>query len=176
MSGRLGLEQVSIEVEDVLDKLIEREEYESGRYMTSTVVDKIHRIESNIQIQADPDLFEYMLGRLLSNFCREARNEMSSHISIWSEENSLFIADDGTGFPENYIAIWQNEKLPVDWNSERIDRGGGVGMSMVRMLSDKLGLNVVLSNGKSHQYPGACIEVRLVADDPLKQITEATII
>jgi len=176
MSSRLELEQVNIKVEDVLDKLIKREKDKAPKYSSTTIIDRRYRGENNIQIQTDPDLFEYMLSRLLSNFYWEIREESSSHISIWTEGNSLFIADDGTGFTEDYIAVWENGELPMGWDSTRIDMGGGVGMSMVRVLSDKLGFNVKLSNGKSSQYPSACIEIRLVADDPLAQTTDATTI
>ncbi len=48
-------------------------------------------------------------------------------------------------------------------------------MSMVGVLSKELGFNVILSNDKSSQYPGACVEICLVADDPLAQTTDATI-
>lgn len=167
MSGRVGLEQVSIKVDDIWDKLIRREEYKAQEYSLTIISDKIDWVKSNIQIQTDPDLFEYMLSRLLSNFCREILEESSLHISIWTEGNSLFIADNGTGFPDNYVKEWSRGGLFIDWGSERIDMGGGVGMSMVRVLSEKLGLNIVLSNGKSPQYPGACVEIRLVTDDPL---------
>lgn len=161
MTGRRDLQEVDISLVNTLDRLLEREEYSALRHLQTTIVDKVQQEGDEVRIQADSDLFEYMMGRLLSNFCRQLLEEKSNKILVRSDGNKLYIADDGAGFSEDYISRWQSGEMMVNWRSNRIDMGGGVGMSMVRILSNKLGLNVVLSNGKFPQYPSACVEIDL---------------
>lgn len=162
MTGRRDLQEVNISLVDTLRRLLAREEYSAQRHAGTTIIDKVQQEGNEVRIQADPDLFEYMLSRLLSNYCRGViGGGRLRWIHVRLDGNRLLVADDGAGFSEDYISRWQSGEMMVDWDSKRVDRGGGVGMSMVRVLSNKLGLNVVLSNGKFPQYPGACVEIDL---------------
>ncbi len=105
------------------------------------------------EINIDSSLVYRVLENIVNNALRYAERTITINFKL--EESKLFIAvtDDGTGFPEN-ILTKKSKKLLVAGEDGHM----GIGLSISRLLCQKHGGNLELSNTAN----GACVKIFLL--------------
>lgn len=125
-------------------------------------------VPSSLAVRTDPRLFEQIVRNLLSNAlkytpsgkilvgCR--RVDAKVRFEVW---------DTGIGIPENHIEEVFQEYHQLDASAGAEDRGLGLGLSIVKRLSELLGLKIAVRS-RLHEGSAFMIEIdRAPAGEPL---------
>ena len=116
-------------------------------------------ISSNImtmdEVQLDKVVFFRILENLLQNALRYAKKQV--HISILQNKNFLILTveDDGNGFAEKDL----EKAATVFYSSDKEGQHFGIGLSICRILCEKHGGLLSISNNKNKS--GACVTAKL---------------
>lgn len=127
-------------LKDILDRLLEEFSYQAEAKGIDLRVAKC-----NYAVYTDPRLLEQIIRNLISNAlkytlkgailvgCRRRNRRL--RLEVW---------DTGIGIPENHIGKVFNEYHQIDAPAGNRDHGLGLGLSIVKQLSDLLGLDVAV--------------------------------
>lgn len=150
----LGLSVEDVCVNDVLEEEIERVRLSLG--------DKPVRIEVNDTCQLYVQASEKALAMLLGNLLRNAANYTEKGvISVTVTENGVMIEDSGVGMSKEEL---ENVFTPYYRAPGTSQSGHGVGLSIVKRLSDRFGWNVKMDSELQHGtrvtvgFPGAACQ------------------
>ncbi|MGK6313112.1 CheR family methyltransferase [Neorhizobium sp. DT-125] len=118
---------------------------------------KLRVVVSRLAVRTDPQLLEQIIRNLLSNALRYT---MTGKILLGCRRRGgklrLEVWDTGIGIPKNQIGNIFDEYYQVDMPVRRGDRGLGLGLSIVRRLSDLLGLKLSI---RSHPQKGSVFTI-----------------
>ncbi len=150
----LGLSVDDVCVNDVLDEEIERVRLSLG--------DKPIHIEVNDQCQLHVKASEKALAMLLGNLLRNAANYTEKGvISVTVNESGVMIEDSGVGMSKEELENVFTTYYRAPGASQS---GHGVGLSIVKRLSDRFGWNVKMDSELEHGtrvtvgFPGAACQ------------------
>ena len=116
-------------------------------------------ISSNImtmdEVRLDKSVFFRIFENLLQNALRYAKKQV--HISILQNKNFLILTveDDGNGFAEKDL----EKAATVFYSSDKEGQHFGIGLSICRILCEKHGGLLSISNNKNKS--GACVTAKL---------------
>lgn len=116
-------------------------------------------ISSNImtmdEVRVDKSVFFRIFENLLQNALRYAKKQV--HISILQNKNFLIlkVEDDGNGFAEKDL----EKAATVFYSSDKEGQHFGIGLSICRILCEKHGGLLSISNNKNKS--GACVTAKL---------------
>ena len=116
-------------------------------------------ISSNImtmdEVRLDKSVFFRIFENLLQNALRYAKKQV--HISILQNKNFLILTveDDGNGFAEKDL----EKAATVFYSSDKEGQHFGIGLSICRILCEKHGGLLSISNNKNKR--GACVTAKL---------------
>ena len=116
-------------------------------------------ISSNImtmdEVRVDKSVFFRIFENLLQNALRYAKKQV--HISILQNKNFLILTveDDGNGFAEKDL----EKAATVFYSSDKEGQHFGIGLSICRILCEKHGGLLSISNNKNKS--GACVTAKL---------------
>ena len=116
-------------------------------------------ISSNImtmdEVRLDKSVFFRIFENLLQNALRYAKKQV--HISILQNKNFLILTveDDGNGFAEKDL----EKAATVFYSSDKEGQHFGIGLSICRILCEKHGGLLSISNNKNKS--GACVKAKL---------------
>ena len=116
-------------------------------------------ISSNImnmdEVRLDKSVFFRIFENLLQNALRYAKKQV--HISILENKNFLILTveDDGNGFAEKDL----EKAATVFYSSDKEGQHFGIGLSICRILCEKHGGLLSISNNKNKS--GACVTAKL---------------
>lgn len=162
-AGMVQVKPESFSIEDMLGRLLEEFSYQASAKRLDLRV-----VRSGLAVHTDPRLLEQIIRNLLSNAlkytltgkilvgCRRRGGRL--RIEIW---------DTGIGIPENQIADVFKEYYRLDAPPGTGGQGLGLGLSIVKRLSDLLDLNVLVRS-KSEKGSVFSIDIeRAVAGEAL---------
>ena len=150
----LGLSVEDVCVNDVLEEEIER--------VRMSLADKPVRIEVSKTCQLHVQASEKALSMLLGNLLRNAANYTEQGvISVTVTEKGVVIEDSGVGMSKEEL---ENVFTPYYRAPGTSQSGHGVGLSIVKRLSDRFGWNVKMDSELEHGtrvtvgFPGAACQ------------------
>lgn len=91
-------------------------------------------IDSDITVQADPDRLRVLFENIYRNAVEHAGSD--PHISVGEIENGFYVADDGSGIPQEK----QDEVFEAGFTTE--DDGTGFGLAIVRNIVEAHGWEI----------------------------------
>ncbi|WP_437353464.1 CheR family methyltransferase [Neorhizobium petrolearium] len=120
---------------------------------------KLRVIPSALAVRTDPQLLEQIIRNLLSNALKYT---LTGRILLGCRRRGgklrLEVWDTGIGIPKNQIGNIFNEYYQLDMSARRGDRGLGLGLSIVKRLSDLLGLKLSI---RSHPQKGSVFSLEI---------------
>ncbi len=162
-AGMVEPQIVSFAIGDLLGRL-----FKEFYYPAQAAGLQLRVVPSSLAVRTDPRLFEQIVRNLLSNAlkytpsgkilvgCR--RRGTKVRFEVW---------DTGIGIPENHIEDVFQEYLQLDAPAGTEDRGLGLGLSIVKRLSELLELRVVVQS-RLHKGSAFMIEIdHAPAGEPL---------
>ncbi len=106
------------------------------------------------QVQLDEQIFYRIVENLFSNALRYARSNVSLGCSLVGDMLTITIFDDGKGFSGKML----RKKNTFLYSEDKTGEHMGLGLATSRILSQKHGGSLKLSNGTSG---GACVTIKL---------------
>jgi signal transduction histidine kinase len=100
-----------------------------------------------IAVSADPTLLARVLGNLLANACRHASRTVQVTVARDDESACLTVADDGPGFPPEFLPVAFDRFSRADGVRGRDDGGTGLGLAIADALVRGQGGRVEAGNG-----------------------------
>ncbi len=162
-AGMVEPQIVSFAIGDLLGRL-----FKEFYYPARAAGLQLRVVPSSLAVRTDPRLFEQIVRNLLSNAlkytpsgkilvgCR--RVDAKVRFEVW---------DTGIGIPENHIEEVFQEYHQLDASAGAEDRGLGLGLSIVKRLSELLGLKIAVRS-RLHEGSAFMIEIdRAPAGEPL---------
>ncbi|WP_236776446.1 CheR family methyltransferase [Agrobacterium tumefaciens] len=162
-AGMVEPQIVSFAIGDLVGRL-----FKEFYYPAQAAGLQLRVVPSSLAVRTDPRLFEQIVRNLLSNAlkytpsgkilvgCR--RRGTKVRFEVW---------DTGIGIPENHIEDVFQEYLQLDAPAGTEDRGLGLGLSIVKRLSELLELRVVVQS-RLHKGSAFMIEIdHAPAGEPL---------
>ncbi|KJF72878.1 histidine kinase [Agrobacterium arsenijevicii] len=120
---------------------------------------QLHVVPSSLAVHTDPRLFAQIVRNLLSNALKYTT---SGKILVGCRRRGTKVRfevwDTGIGIPENHIDDVFKEYHQLDAPAGTEDRGLGLGLSIVRRLSELLGLGVSV---QSRLYKGSAFMIEI---------------
>ncbi len=116
-----------------------------------------------VTVSADPDLLERVLGNLIDNACRHAVGRVEVSVGADNGAGRLVVADDGPGFPPEFLPVAFDRFTRADAVRGRDAGGSGLGLAIVASLVRGQGGRVLLGNGEP--LGGGRVEVWLPLAD-----------
>jgi two-component system, OmpR family, sensor kinase len=115
-------------------------------------------IESDLFINADPNLVNQLLNNVFSNIRKHTPEECLVDVMLQKNQNhiELRIQDAGPGLPEEFYKNGTQYFERFDKSRNRASGGAGLGMSIINRISQNIGAKVKISKS---QYGGLCTEV-----------------
>jgi signal transduction histidine kinase len=101
-----------------------------------------------VWVSADPDLLERVLGNLIDNACRHATARVQVSVDADDGAGRLMVADDGPGFPPEFLPVAFDRFTRADAVRGRDQGGSGLGLAIVASLVRGQGGRVGLGNGE----------------------------
>ncbi|WP_421476103.1 CheR family methyltransferase [Agrobacterium tumefaciens] len=162
-AGMVEPQIVSFAIGDLLGRL-----FKEFYYPARAAGLQLHVVPSSLAVRTDPRLFEQIVRNLLSNAlkyttsgkilvgCRRRGNKV--RFEVW---------DTGIGIPENHIEDVFQEYLQLDAPTGTEDRGLGLGLSIVKRLSELLGLRVAV---RSRLHRGSAFMIEIDQASPDEQL------
>jgi two-component system, OmpR family, phosphate regulon sensor histidine kinase PhoR len=99
-------------------------------------------------IACDPDIIERIMLNLLSNAVKFTQDNGVILVSIFTENNSVCISvkDSGIGIPEEMQDLIFQRFIQVDKSLKRVREGSGIGLSLVKSLTEMHGGEVLVKS------------------------------
>jgi len=115
-------------------------------------------IESDLFINADPNLVNQLLNNVFSNIRKHTPEECLVDVLLQENQNhiELRIQDAGPGLPDEFYKNGTQYFERFDKSRNRASGGAGLGMSIINRISQNIGAKVKISKS---QYGGLCTEV-----------------
>ena len=115
-------------------------------------------IESDLFINADPNLVNQLLNNVFSNIRKHTPEECLVDVLLQKNQNhiELRIQDAGPGLPDEFYKNGTQYFERFDKSRNRASGGAGLGMSIINRISQNIGAKVKISKSK---YGGLCTEV-----------------
>lgn len=115
-------------------------------------------IESDLFINADPNLVNQLLNNVFSNIRKHTPEECLVDVMLQKNQNhiELRIQDAGPGLPDEFYKNGTQYFERFDKSRNRASGGAGLGMSIINRISQNIGAKVKISKS---QYGGLCTEV-----------------
>jgi len=101
-----------------------------------------------VTVSADPALLERVLGNLIDNACRHAAGRVEVSVGADGGSGRLVVADDGPGFPPEFLPVAFDRFTRADAVRGRDEGGSGLGLAIVASLVRGQGGRVRLGNGE----------------------------
>lgn len=162
-AGMVEPQIVSFAIGDLLGRL-----FKEFYYPAQAAGLQLHVVPSSLAVRTDPRLFEQIVRNLLSNALKYTT---SGKILVGCRRRGTKVRfevwDTGIGIPENHIEDVFQEYLQLDAPAGTEDRGLGLGLSIVKRLSELLELRVVVQS-RLHKGSAFMIEIdHAPAGEPL---------
>ncbi len=133
----------------------------------------IAKSNSGFHFKTDPEKFKLILLNLLNNAVKYSFEEGQITISLWKEDNNLFVSvkDHGPGISEEHQKIIFDRFKRVDSGITSTNRGHGLGLSINKALLDLLGGEIHIKSNPGEgalftaRFPEAIEESFLTASD-----------
>nr|WP_293247910.1 PAS domain-containing protein [Panacagrimonas sp.] len=158
LSGRLGLAVSLVRLAPVIESAIARvQETATARGVTFDV--QLEREHDGVQ--GDPQRLQQIAWNLLTNAIKFSPTGATVGVTLEREGSTvrLRVRDQGKGFDAAFLPHLFDWFQREDTSSQRRQEGLGLGLALVRHLTEMQGGTVSASNaGPGH---GACFEVRL---------------
>jgi len=100
-----------------------------------------------VLVSTDPALLERILGNLIDNACRHANSRVQVSVATSDGGGRLVVADDGPGFPIEFLPVAFDRFTRADAVRSRDGGGSGLGLAIVASLVRGQGGRVHLGNG-----------------------------
>jgi len=128
-------------------------------------------ITGDATVWADPFRVAQIITNLVANARRYARSRIAIEIVDHGDHALLQIADDGAGFPIDFLATAFDRFAQADPSRQRQDRGAGLGLAIVAALAEAHHGHAEARNGPP--LGGAVVEVTLPAAPSDDRSTES---
>ncbi|NTZ93524.1 response regulator [Agrobacterium tumefaciens] len=165
-AGMVEPQIVSFAIGDLLGRL-----FKEFHYSARAAGLQLHVVPSSLAVRTDPRLFEQIVRNLLSN---AVKYTTSGKILVGCRRRGtkvrFEVRDTGMGIPENSIDDIFQEYRQLDAPVGTHDRGLGLGLSIVKRLSELLGLRVAVRS-RLHKGSAFMIEIdQAPAGEPLASL------
>jgi two-component system, OmpR family, sensor kinase len=156
--GRIPVRREHVEVDDLLRSTVEP--FAARAAAAGVSLDA--RAPADLRARVDPVRVGQALGNLVDNALRHTSAGGRVSIEGRSEDGaiSLEIRDTGEGFPPGFLARAFEPFARTDRSRSRPDRGGGLGLAIVRAVAEAHGGSVEAANRPDG---GASVILRLPA-------------
>jgi signal transduction histidine kinase len=96
--------------------------------------------EGNILFKTDPEKLKLILLNLLSNALKYSYEGTTIYIKFWIEQTNLFLSvkDNGSGISDEHQKLIFDRFKRVDSRISSLNRGHGLGLSIIKALLDLL--------------------------------------
>lgn len=111
-------------------------------------------VVSECSVQLDEQIFYRIIENIFSNALRYTKSKVCFNFSITDNILTVQITDDGKGFSKKMLCKQNTLFYSEDTTGEHM----GLGLAISRVLSQKHGGNIELSNTKPN---GACVTIKL---------------
>jgi signal transduction histidine kinase len=104
------------------------------------------------QFKTDPEKLKLILSNLINNAVKFNLEGSEIQIEVWTVKNELLISviNNGIEISEDYRQIIFDRFQRVDSNITSVNRGHGLGLSIIKSLLDLLGGNIVFQSDKTN--------------------------
>jgi signal transduction histidine kinase len=105
---------------------------------------------SNFQYKTDPEKLKLILSNIVYNALKFSFDESKITVKVWSEMKVMFISvhNQGEVISDEYQQLIFDRFKRVDTNITSVNRGHGLGLSIIGSLLDLLGGNISLQSDK----------------------------
>jgi signal transduction histidine kinase len=102
----------------------------------------------NIIFKTDPEKLKLILLNLLSNALKNSYEGTTIYVKFWIDQNSLFLSvkDTGSGISEEHQKLIFDRFKRVDSRISSLNRGHGLGLSIIKALLDLLDGDIKLES------------------------------
>jgi len=138
--GDTGLPDEDFPVSEIVAEEIEK----AKPLLSGKPVELVLRQESDFSLHAPPRVLSVLLGNLLRNACHYTDD---GTVTVTLRRGSIVIADTGAGMSADVLAKGVEPFLRA---GDRRKDGQGIGLSIVRRLSERYGWPVVLDSERGH--------------------------
>ena len=125
-------------------------------FISSNVMTNIMTITID-EVRLDKVVFFRIFENLLQNALRYAKKQVCINISQEKDFLILTVEDDGNGFAEKDL----EKATTVFYSSDKDGQHFGIGLSICRILCEKHGGMLSISNSDNKNKKGACVTVKL---------------
>ena len=101
-----------------------------------------------VSVTADPLLVDRILDNLIENSSRHAASQVRVEVAADGRSGRLTVADDGPGFPPEFLPTAFDRFSRADAHRGRGDGGSGLGLAIVASIVEGHGGRVAAGNGK----------------------------
>ncbi len=177
-SGEIYPEHADVDVCNIVESVIAtfKIELKKKKIKVETIhCEEISIAKSNgsFYFKTDPEKFKLILLNLLNNAVKYSFEEGQITISLWKEDNNLFVSvkDHGPGISEEHQKIIFDRFKRVDSGITSTNRGHGLGLSINKALLDLLGGEIHIKSNPGEgslftaRFPEAMEESFLTASD-----------
>jgi signal transduction histidine kinase len=101
-----------------------------------------------VYFKTDPEKLKLILLNMLSNALKFSYEETTIYIKFWIDDNNLFLSvkDTGSGISEEHQKLIFDRFKRVDSRISSLNRGHGLGLSIIKALLDLLGGEIMLKS------------------------------
>jgi len=138
--GELQVDKRCVVVED----LLRRVESRFGKYLRAARRSVAIRVTPGLRLIADPDRLEQALGNMLDNALRHGDGPIVLSASRAADVVELHVADEGSGFPPEFVAEAFERFARAD--RARSSDGSGLGLAIVRGIARAHGGDAHVAN------------------------------
>lgn len=144
--GRLSVRREDTDMLDLVRNV-------AARFQTAAElrgVEIVIRGGSSVRANVDPSRLQQALGNLVDNALRHSPQGGSIQVQITSDPSNLrlSVADDGPGFPDEFLGQAFEPFTRADASRTRTGGGAGLGLAIVKAVVESHGGRVVASNAE----------------------------
>jgi len=129
----------------VVEDLLRRVEARFREYLHAARRSVAVRVTPGLRLSADPDRLEQALGNMLDNALRHGEGPIVLSACRAADTVELHVADEGDGFPREFIADAFERFARAD--AARSSEGTGLGLAIVRGIARAHGGDAHVANG-----------------------------
>lgn len=144
-SGKLDIELTVFNLNDVIDRVIDRLE---PQISSRNILMETELLSGQVLVQADRDRIVQVLTNLLDNAIRFTPSRQLITVENWREDNKIYVAitDTGAGIPaEDLPHIWDRFHK-ADKARTRSKGGTGLGLAIVKHLIEAHGEEISVTS------------------------------
>lgn len=147
MSAVQKLEDIVPDISEVQTDILHKNLETSGKYLCKDKLFQFSFCSDTDRIFVDMELIAEVYENLLSNAARYAESEIFVDISVKNTFMSISVTDNGNGFSENALKLATNPFYRGE--SEQNSTHFGLGLYICRILCEKLGGSLTISNSET---------------------------